>query len=45
MSNVKARGSNEIQISNFKKNINLAFWTFGIDWSFACLPVGRDFDI
>jgi hypothetical protein len=39
ISNVKVQSSNEVQIPKFK------WQTFDIQLTFACLPVGRDFDI
>jgi hypothetical protein len=44
MSNVKAQSSNEGPISKPKLNA-FRHWTFVIDLTFACLPVGRDFGI
>jgi hypothetical protein len=46
MSNVKAQSSNEIQSSNGKRTkLLFVIKAFDIDLTFACLPVGRDFDI
>jgi hypothetical protein len=42
MSNDKVQISNEIQSSNFK---GFSISKFDIDLAYACLPVGRDFDI
>jgi len=42
MSNDKVQMSNQFQSSNVKIR---AFLKFGIHLAFACLPVGRDFEI
>ena len=43
MSNVKAQIPNKIQNANVKKFFDV--WSIVIDLTFACLPVGRDFEI
>jgi hypothetical protein len=42
MSNAKVESSNQVQSSNVK---NIWSLNFDIHLTFACLPVGRDFEI
>jgi hypothetical protein len=43
MSTFKVQAKSKAQMTNEKKVLTLTY--FGIHLAFACLPVGRDFDI
>jgi hypothetical protein len=45
MSNVKVQMKSKAQMTKLKREKVLTLIHFGIHLTFACLPVGRDFDI
>jgi len=45
MSKLKVQIKSKVQMTELIKEELLTFGFFGIHLTFACLPVGRDFDI